>query len=141
MSRAGMRVQRLMGAVILAVLALVMTSKLATGSASAAPQGPVTRNASEVLANQMAASGYGWTGGQATCLDELWTEESGFSATAANATSNARGIPQNIAGWSASYQDGNASQQISWGLSYIKGRYSTPCAAWTFERSHTPNWY
>ncbi len=95
----------------------------------------------EALANSMAASGYGWTGVQATCLDDLWTEESGFSAYAANPTSEARGIPQNINGWSANYQPGNASQQIAWGLSYIAGRYGNPCAAWTFERSHVPNWY
>ena len=89
----------------------------------------------------MAASGYGWTGQQATCLDELWTEESGFSAYAANPTSDARGIPQNISGWSAGYEPGNASQQITWGLSYIAGRYGAPCAAWSHEKSTSPNWY
>lgn len=95
----------------------------------------------EALANSMAASGYGWTGSETTCLDDLWTKESGFSAYAANPASDARGIPQNISGWSASYQPGNASQQIAWGLHYIAGRYGTPCAAWAFERSHVPNWY
>ena len=95
----------------------------------------------EQLANSMAASGYGWTGSQATCLDELWTQESGFDAYAANPTSDARGIPQNINGWSAGYQPGNASQQIAWGLEYIAGRYGSPCAAWAFETSHVPNWY
>ena len=98
-------------------------------------------SSNEQLAKSMAASGYGWTGSQATCLDELWTEESGFSAYAANPASDARGIPQNISGWSAGYQPGNASQQITWGLSYIAGRYGSPCAAWSFERSHVPNWY
>lgn len=112
----------------------------AAGSA-AAPSGPVTVNANEALANQMAASGYGWTGGQLTCLDELWTEESGFSAYAANPTSDARGIAQKITGWSADYQPGNASQQVSWGLKYIAGRYGTPCAAWDHEKSVSPNWY
>ena len=110
-------------------------------SAGAAPAGPVSRNANEALANQMAASGYGWTGSQLTCLDELWTHESGFSAYAANPASNARGIPQNINGWSANYQRGNARQQVAWGLFYIKGRYGSPCAAWSFEMSHSPNWY
>lgn len=109
-------------------------------SAAGVPSGPVTANSNEALANSMAAS-YGWTGGQATCLDELWTHESGFDAYAANSTSDARGIPQNISGWSASYQPGNAGQQIAWGLSYIKGRYGSPCAAWSFEMSHSPNWY
>ena len=109
------------------------------GSAAAISAGSGSSN--EQLANNMAASGYGWTGSQATCLDELWTEESGFSAYAANPTSDARGIPQNINGWSADYQPGNASQQITWGLSYIAGRYGNPCAAWAFETSHVPNWY
>lgn len=110
-------------------------------SGTAAPSGPIAANSNEALANQMAASGYGWTGSQATCLDELWTEESGFSATAANPTSDARGIAQNINGWSAGYQDGNASQQVAWGLSYIDQRYGSPCAAWEHEKSETPNWY
>jgi hypothetical protein len=111
----------------------------AAASLSTASTGSGSSN--EQLANSMAASGYGWTGGQATCLDDLWTEESGFSAYAANPTSDARGIPQNINGWSAGYQPGNASQQIAWGLSYIAGRYGNPCAAWAFETSHVPNWY
>lgn len=102
---------------------------------------PVAHGSNEALANSMAASGYGWTGGQATCLDELWNEESGFNAYAANPTSDARGIPQNINGWSSDYQPGNAREQITWGLQYINGRYRTPCAAWTFEISHDPNWY
>jgi hypothetical protein len=89
----------------------------------------------------MAASRYGWTGAQATCLDDLWIHESGFDAYAANPSSDARGIPQNIDGWSADYQPGNASQQIAWGLNYISGRYGNPCAAWAFEMSHVPNWY
>jgi hypothetical protein len=98
-------------------------------------------SSNEALANQMAAAGYGWTGQQATCLDDLWNHESGFDAYAANPTSDARGIPQNISGWSANYQPGNARQQIAWGLSYVQGRYGTPCAAWAFEMSHYPNWY
>ncbi len=107
--------------------------------AHAAVYAPAGSN--EALANQMAASGYGWTGALDTCLVDLWTHECGFYAYAANPTSNARGIPQNINGWSASYQPGNASQQITWGLNYIAGRYGNPCAAWAFEMSHYPNWY
>lgn len=107
-----------------------------TAVAAAAPAG-----SNEALANSMAASGCGWTGSQATCLDDLWNHESGFDACAANPSSDARGIPQNINGWSGTYQPGNASQQITWGLAYIAGRYGTPRAAWAFEMSHTPNWY
>ena len=110
--------------------------------AVSAPSGPVTRNSNERLANQMAASGYGWTGGEATCLDELWTEESGFDSTAVNSSSGATGIPQLLPGahqvpanWS------NPATQIRWGLQYIHDRDGTPCAAWSAERSHSPNWY
>ena len=97
---------------------------------------------SNVALGQQLASACGWgSGAEWTCLDELWTHESGWSATAANPSSDARGIPQNINGWSPGYQYGNARQQIAWGLSYIQGRYGTPCAAWAFEMSHYPNWY
>jgi hypothetical protein len=108
-------------------------------AAAAATAGSGSSN--EQLANSMAASAYGWTGSQTTCLDELWTEESGFCAYAANPTSDARGIPQKISGWSADYQPGNARQQVTWGLRYVHDRYGSPCAAWAFETSHTPNWY
>jgi resuscitation-promoting factor RpfB len=117
----------------------VHAAAASAGSAAAISAGSGSSN--EQLANNMAASGYGWTGAQATCLDDLWTEESGFDAYAANPASDARGIPQNIGGWSADYQPGNASQQITWGPSYIAGRYGNPCAAWAFETSHVPNWY
>jgi hypothetical protein len=99
-------------------------------------------SSNEQLANSMAASGYGWTGRQTTCLDELWTEESGFSATAHNSSSGATGIPQLLPGahaLPANWSD--PAVQIRWGLAYIHDRYGTPCAAWAFERSHVPNWY
>lgn len=102
----------------------------------------VPASANEAMANQMAASGYGWTGVQAACLDDLWTEESGFSSTAYNSSSGATGIPQLLPGAHAipaNWSDPRV--QVAWGLSYVKDRYGTPCTAWTFERSHTPNWY
>ena len=85
----------------------------AHGHAPAPTAGAVTGcgGSNEALANCMAAAApYGWTGPQAACLDQLWNhEESGFNAYAANSSSDARGIPQNIQGWSASYQPGNAA--------------------------------
>ena len=113
-------------------------------SAAAVPSGPIAANSNEALANQM-ASAYGWTGGQATCLDELWTHESGFSATADNTSSGAFGIPQalpadTMASAGADWQT-TPAPQVKWGLSYIRDRYGTPCGAWNFEMSHSPNWY
>ena len=96
----------------------------------------------EALANRMAASMYGWRGGQLTCLDDLWIHESGFRADAVNPSSGATGIPQLLP--SAHQVPANWSDprvQVRWGLGYIKGTYGDPCAAWQFEMSHTPNWY
>lgn len=96
------------------------------------PPVSVSVNSNEKLANKMAGSSpYYWHGSQITCLDYLWTRESGFSSTALNASSQATGIPQLLpsahkipAGWS------RPSVQIAWGLNYISGRYGTPCGAW-----------
>lgn len=95
---------------------------------------------SAVATGQRMAASYGWTGGQWSCLYSLWEHESGWSPYAANPTSDARGIPQDINGWS-DYAPGDVPAQVAWGLAYIRGRYGTPCAARAFETSHTPNWY
>ncbi len=98
-------------------------------------------SSNERLANQMAAA-RGWGSGQQDCLDKLWMHESGFRSDALNSSSGATGIPQLLpsvhqvpANWS------DPRVQIKWGLDYIAGKYGTPCAAWHFEMSHSPNWY
>src|SRR5215472_8793402 len=80
-------------------------------------------------------SKYGWGSDQQQPLVLLWNQESGWNAYAANPTSNARGIPQNINGWSA-YAPGDWKAQIDWGLNYISGRYGTPGAAWAHEQAN-----
>ena len=79
---------------------------------------------------------------QYPCLYQMWMRESGWRVTAANA-SGAYGIPQALPGskmatagpnWQT-----NATTQIKWGLGYIKGRYGTPCGAWSFWQAH--GWY
>lgn len=88
---------------------------------------------------------YGWDDSQYSCLLQLWTHESGWRVNAYNSSSAAYGIPQAWPGqkmatfgsdWMTSYVT-----QINWGLDYIKRSYGNPCGAWTFELSHTPNWY
>lgn len=132
--------------VILVVAALVAFSYAGKHGTGTGPAAAVAAGSNEALANSMAAQLYGWTGNQLTgCLDPLWTEESGFSATAINSQSGAFGIPQalpasKMASAGADWQT-NAATQIKWGLGYIHDRYGSPCAAWSFETSHTPNWY
>jgi len=68
----------------------------------------------------------------------LWNKESGW-VDAANPISDARGIAQNINGYSSDYQQGNMPQQITWGINYIESRYGSPSSAWDHEV--TDGWY
>jgi hypothetical protein len=94
---------------------------------------------------QSAIGGYGWGGDQFQCLIDLWTHESGWQWDAYNSSSAAYGIPQSwpadkMSSAGADYRT-NGDTQIRWGLAYISASYGTPCKAWAFEMSHTPNWY
>jgi hypothetical protein len=76
---------------------------------------------------------------QFPCLNNLWNHESGWNEKAAN-PSGAYGIPQALPGskmgqFGSDWQT-NPATQIKWGLSYIKGRYSSPCGAWSYFEAH-----
>jgi membrane protein involved in colicin uptake len=94
------------------------------------------------IGREMAAK-RGWTGDQWTCLNNLWTKESGWSSRATNASGSAGGIPQALpASKMASAGDDwrtNPATQIKWGLRYISGRYGNPCGAWRHFQNR--NWY
>jgi hypothetical protein len=88
----------------------------------------------------MLQAGYGLD--QAPCLIKLWNRESGWRVNASN-PSGAFGIPQAVPGkkmasFGADWRT-NPVTQIKWGLSYIKGRYKTPCGAW--QHSEDTGWY
>jgi hypothetical protein len=78
---------------------------------------------------------------QMPCLVNMWNKESHWTTTAKNASSGAYGIPQALpASKMASYGSDyltNPVPQIKWGLDYIKGRYQTPCGAWSFWQAHS----
>lgn len=86
---------------------------------------------------------YGWGSDQMSCLVRLWNQESGWRANAVNPSSDAYGIAQALPPdkMSSAGPDWltNADTQINWGLTYIKGRYGSPCGAWAHEVSN--NWY
>jgi len=103
------------------------------------PSSGTTNAQNQALGKAMAAS-YGWsTGEEWTAFNNIVMAESGWDDEAANPSSDARGIAQNINGWSSSYQAGNAPQQIAWMLNYIKGRYGDPIKAWQFHLAN--GWY
>ena len=79
----------------------------------------------------------GWSG-QFSCLDSLWTRESGWRTTAAN-PSGAYGIPQALPGSKMASAGSdwrtNPATQIDWGLNYIASQYGSPCGAWSHFQS------
>ena len=86
---------------------------------------------------------FGFSSDQFSCLDSLWTKESGWNPSADNPTSSAYGIPQALPGekmasagadWAT-----NPATQIRWGLGYIAEVYGSPCSAWA--QSQANNWY
>ena len=67
---------------------------------------------------------FGFSADQFSCLDSLWTSESGWRVNADNPSSSAYGIPQALPGskmasagadWAT-----NPVTQIRWGLGYIQ---------------------
>ena len=85
---------------------------------------------------------FGFSPSDFSCIDAIWTQESGWNVHAAN-PSGAYGIPQSLPGSKMASAgpdwQNNAATQIKWGLGYIKASYGTPCNAEAFKFSH--GWY
>ncbi len=108
----------------------------------AASSAPVSSGSAQSTAKRMLAS-FRWSTSQFSCLEPLWAGESGWNVTASNPSTGAYGIPQALPGskmasagpdWRT-----NAATQIRWGLTYIKGTYGSPCAAWSHAQAD--GWY
>ena len=118
-------------------------ANLGTGGVGAAvsipPPDPGT--AQSIAFNMMSSFGFD-PNTQFSCLDNIWSRESGWRWDAANA-SGAYGIPQALPGSKmatagADWQT-NPATQIKWGLGYIQAQYGTPCNAWAFWQAN--GWY
>ena len=140
-----------------AAKAAAAAARQAEAKQAAAKQAAAKQAAARTVATQQAAepSGspqqvaqqllgkFGWSGSQFSCLEPLWEHESGWDVTAENPSSGAYGIPQALSGslmasagpdWQT-----DAATQIRWGLTYIQGRYGSPCGAWAHEEAD--GWY
>jgi len=88
-------------------------------------------------------SEFGFSSDQFSCLDSLWSRESGWRVNADNPSSSAYGIPQALPGSKMSSAGAdwatNPATQIRWGLGYIQDRYGSPCGAWGHSQGH--GWY
>jgi len=118
-----------------------------SGPASGGSAGPVPASCQVYTGNRatgctlMLQWGFGMD--QAPCLVSLWNRESGWNEKSSNKSSGAYGIPQAIPGSKMASTGAdwktNPVTQIKWGLGYIKGRYKTPCGAWSHSQS--TGWY
>ena len=103
---------------------------------------PTNPSENQALGHMMMLNaGYGED--QWPCLVNLWNHESGWRTTAGNGSSGAYGIPQalpatKMAAYGADYLT-SAQTQIAWGLDYVKGRYGSPCGAWSSWQAK--GWY
>ena len=114
-----------------------------SASSSGSSGGSVPTGSAKEIALQMVLD-EGWGAEEFNgCLEPLWEKESNWNHTAQNASSGAYGIPQSLPGSKmASHGDDwqtNPATQIAWGIDYIKGRYGTPCGAWSHSQAN--NWY
>jgi hypothetical protein len=118
-----------------------------TGSVSinpvvAAVKAAVTQGDPKAIALALMPS-FGFSTSDFSCIDQIWTQESGWNVHADNPSSGAYGIPQALPGSKMSSAGSDwqtsAATQITWGLQYISGVYGTPCAAWA--HSQATNWY
>jgi hypothetical protein len=111
----------------------------ATPPPAAPPPNPGT--AQSIAYNML--SSFGWSpSAEFSCLDNIYTRESGWRWNAQNA-SGAYGIPQALPGSKMASAGAdwltNPATQIKWGLGYIQGRYGSPCGAWGFWQAN--GWY
>jgi hypothetical protein len=125
----------------------VAATKRATPKPTTAPPAVPSAGCSGYSGNRLIACNllpsFGFAASQMSSLDPMWDRESGWNASAQNPSSGAYGIPQALPGskmatagsdWST-----NPATQIKWGLDYIKQRYGSPAAAWSFWQAN--GWY
>lgn len=107
-------------------------------SASAfATQGSYSVAEVQAMARQMIP------GDQFQCFSNIVNHESSWNYRASNPSSGAYGLVQALPGSKMSSAGAdwqtNPATQIKWGLSYMDGRYGSPCGAWSFWQAN--HWY
>lgn len=80
---------------------------------------------------------------QYSCFNNIVIKESGWNYTATNPSSGAYGLVQALPGSKMASAGAdwrtNPITQINWGISYMNGRYGSPCGAWNFWLNN--HWY
>ena len=95
------------------------------------------------IARQILKNKYGYGEGDFDCFNNIIIRESMWDIDATNPSSGAYGIPQALPGSKMASAGSdwrtNPATQIIWAIGYIKDRYGSPCAAWSFKRAN--GWY
>jgi hypothetical protein len=95
------------------------------------------------IARQILKNKYGYGDSDFDCFNNIIIRESMWDIDATNPSSGAYGIPQALPGSKMASAGSdwrtNPATQIIWAVGYIKDRYGSPCAAWSFKRAN--GWY
>jgi hypothetical protein len=95
------------------------------------------------IARQILKNKYGYGEDDFACFNNIIMRESMWDIDATNPSSGAYGIPQALPGSKMASAGSdwrtNPATQIIWGIEYMKDRYGSPCAAWSFKRAN--GWY
>ena len=95
------------------------------------------------IARQILQNKFGYGAEQFRCFDNIIIRESNWDIDATNPSSGAYGIPQALPGSKMATVAGdwrtNPATQIIWAVGYMKDRYGSPCAAWSFKSAN--GWY
>ncbi|MGW2085848.1 aggregation-promoting factor C-terminal-like domain-containing protein [Streptomyces sp. NPDC001880] len=106
-------------------------------ASSFATQGSYTVAEVQAMARQMVPAD------QFQCFSNIVNHESTWNYRASNPSSGAYGLVQALPGSKMSSAGAdwqtNPATQIKWGLSYMDGRYGSPCGAWSFWQAN--HWY
>ncbi|MFD4374407.1 transglycosylase SLT domain-containing protein [Streptomyces sp. NPDC058486] len=106
-------------------------------ASSFSAQGSYSISEVKAIARQMIPSS------QFQCFSNIVDHESGWNYRAQNPSSGAYGLVQALPGTKMSSAgadwQSNPATQIKWGLSYMNGRYGSPCGAWSFWQAN--RWY
>ncbi|KAA6219440.1 transglycosylase SLT domain-containing protein [Streptomyces filamentosus] len=106
-------------------------------ASSFSAQGSYTVSEVKAMARQMIPAS------QFQCFSNIVDHESTWNYRAQNPSSGAYGLVQALPGSKMSSAGAdwqtNPATQIKWGLSYMNGRYGSPCGAWSFWQAN--RWY
>jgi Transglycosylase SLT domain len=95
------------------------------------------------IARQILKNKFGYGSNQFDCFNNIIMRESMWKVNATNPSSGAYGIPQALPASKMASEGSdwrtNPATQIIWGIKYMKDRYGSPCAAWSFKSAN--GWY